>query len=96
MAETLNGSLYGVERQSLEVLRLEYQRYIDTGKLTPQFVQLMKNTHEMLMKGARQRAGVDISSKSPREILVELHQLQAEFQAMVDLEEQMADQGQLQ
>lgn len=90
MADSLNTGLYSVERQALAVLRTEMQRYEETQTLTPQFVQLMRNTHEMLMKGATKRAGLDTANKSPREILVELQQLVAEFQQLVDQENEMS------
>jgi hypothetical protein len=96
MAQSVNSGLYGVERQALEVMRVEYEKYMATQGLTPAFVALMRNTHEMLMKGAKQRAGLDTANKSPREILVELQQLVVEFQMLVDQENEMVNEGTIQ
>lgn len=92
MSDARSTSLYGVERQALAVLRTEMTKYEATQTLTPSFVQLMKATHDMLMKGAAQRGGVDIGNKSPREILVELQQLVAAFQELVDQENELENQ----
>lgn len=96
MAQSVNAGLYGVERQALEVLRVEYDKYQASQVLTPPFVALIRNTHEMLLKGAKSRAGIDTSGKSPREILVELQQLVVEFQMLVDQENEMANEGTIQ
>ncbi len=89
MSQTVNSALYGVERQALEVLRKEFERYNETQVLTPAFVALMRNTHEMVLKGCKQRVGLDIANKSPREVLVELQQLVVEFQLIVENENEM-------
>lgn len=88
---TVNSALYGVERQALEVLRKEYERYMESQALTPSFVSLLKATHEMVMKGAKQRAGIVTDGKSPREILVELEQLVVEFRQIVEQENEMQE-----
>lgn len=82
-------ALYGIERQALEVLRTEFEKYQQSQVLTPSYVSLMKATYEMVMKGAAHRAGIDTSKKSPREILVELQQLVSEFQQIVDQENEL-------
>ena len=89
MADQLNTALYGVERHAMSVLRTEFDKYQASQVLTPSFVQLMKATHEMLMKGAAKRSGLDTANKSPREILVELEQLAAEFRELVQQEEEV-------
>ncbi len=96
MVDALNTGLYGIERQALAVLRTEFEKYLTSQVLTPSFVQLMKATHDMLLKGAAKRAGLDTANKSPREILVELHQLVAEFQELVDQENELANEGTIQ
>ena len=93
---TVNSALYGIERQALEVLSKEMQKYQETQSLTPSFVQLLKNTHEMILKGAKQRVGLDMANKSPREILVELKQLEAEVEQMIQHEDEMNAQENLQ
>lgn len=85
----VNAGLYGVERQALEVLRVEMEKYRQEQQLTPSLVQLLRATHEMLMRGAKSRAGVDTANKSPREILVELDQLREEFRQLVEQENEM-------
>ncbi len=96
MADQVNTGLYGIERQALMVLRTEFEKYQTSQTLTPSFVQLMKATHEMLIKGAAKRGGIDTSNKSPREILVELQQLCAEFQELVDQQNEMVAEGTIQ
>ncbi len=96
MADQLHTSLYGVERQALTVLKTEHQKYQESQVLTPSYVQLMRATHDMLMKGAQRRSGLDIANKSPREILVELTQLVSEFQELVDQQNEAEAAGQLQ
>lgn len=96
MADALNTGLYGIERQALMVLRVEHEKYMTTQALTPSFVALLKATHDMLLKGAAKRAGLDTANKNPREILVELHQLVAEFQELVDQENEMQREGTIQ
>lgn len=96
MVDALNTGLYGVERQALSVLRVEFEKYAQTQILTPSFVSLMKATHEMLIKGASKRAGIDTANKNPREILVELQQLVSEFQELVDQENELASEGTIQ
>jgi hypothetical protein len=96
MAQSVNAGLYGIERNALEVVRIEVEKYLRDQNLTPSFVALLRNTHEMLMKGAKSRAGIDTSGKSPREILVELQQLVVEFQMLVDQENEMQEQGTIQ
>lgn len=91
MADQLNTALYGVERQAMAVLRTEFDKYQASQVLTPSFVQLLRATHDMLMKGAAKRAGLDTANKSPREILVELTQLVAEFQELVDRENEFGE-----
>lgn len=86
---TPNAALYGVERQALEVLRKEFEKYSETQTLTPSFVSLLKATHEMVMKGAKQRAGILTDGKSPREVLVELEQLCVEFRELVQQENEL-------
>jgi len=93
---SVNSALYGVERQALDVLRKEYARYCDSQTLTPSFVALLKATHEMLLKGAKQRVGLDVGNRSPREVLVELEQLVTEFRQIVDQENEMNAQENLQ
>lgn len=96
MAAQVSTALYGIERQALEVCRIEYEKYVASQTLTPSYVQLMKATYDMLMKGAAHRAGVDIANKSPREVLVELQQLVVEFQQYVDQENEMAQENTIQ
>jgi hypothetical protein len=96
MSSQVNASLYATERMALDVLRREMQKYEETQALSGSFVALLKNTHEMLMKGAKQRVGLDLGSKSPREVLVELQQLVVEFQQLVEQENELAAQDQLQ
>lgn len=95
---SVNAAIYGVERQALDVLAKEYAKYQETQTLTPSFVALMKNTHEMVLKGAKQRAGIETDGRSPREILVELEQLVVEFRQIVDQENEMnqENEGRLQ
>jgi len=93
---SVNSALYGVERQALDVLRKEYERYLESQNLTPSFVSLLKATHEMLLKGAKQRVGLDVGNRSPREVLVELEQLVTEFRQIVDQENEMNAQENLQ
>lgn len=81
-------ALHGIERQALEVLRVEFEKYQETQVLTPSFVQLMKATHEMVMKRVKGSTGID-TSRSPREILVELEQLTSEVRTIVDQENEM-------
>jgi hypothetical protein len=92
----VNSALYGVERQALEVLGKEFQKYQQDQVLTPAFVQLLRATHEMVLKGAKQRVGLDTGNKSPREVLVELEQLVVEFRQIVDQENEMQAQENLQ
>jgi hypothetical protein len=92
----VNSALYGVERQALEVLRKEFEKYQQEQVLTPSFVQLMKATHEMVLKGAKERVGLDTAGKSPREVLVELEQLVVEFRQLVDQENEMDQEGMMQ
>jgi hypothetical protein len=96
MSSTVNSALYGVERQALAVLDKEIQRYHESQTLTPSLVQLMKNTHEMVLKGAKQRGGIATDGKSPREILVELEQLVVEFREIVQQENELSVEGSLQ
>ena len=93
---SVNSALYGVERQALEVLRKEYEKYQLEQVLTPSFVALLKATHEMVLKGAKQRVGLDTGNKSPREVLVELEQLVVEFRQIVEHENEMSSEGALQ
>jgi hypothetical protein len=92
----VNSALYGVERQALEVLSKEFARYQESQTLTPSFVQLLKATHEMVLKGARERVGLDTAGKSPREVLVELEQLVVEFRQIVEQENEMEQEGMIQ
>ncbi len=92
----VNSALYGVERQALEVLRKEFEKYQQEQVLTPSFVQLMKATHEMVLKGAKERVGLDTAGKSPREVRVELEQLVVEFRQLVDQENEMDQEGMMQ
>ena len=85
----VNSALYGVERQALEVCAKEFAKYQESQTLTPSFVQLMKATHEMVLKGAKERVGLDTAGKSPREVLVELEQLVVEFRQLVDQENEL-------
>ncbi len=87
-----NSALYGVERQALEVRRREFEKYLQDQTLTPSFVQLLKATHDMVMKGAKERVGLDTAGKSPREVLVELEQLVVEFRQLVDQENEMNEE----
>lgn len=97
MAQSANTALYAIERSALDVLRTEHDRYMETQTLTPAFVSLLKATHDMVMKGAKQRAGILTDGKSPRDVLVELQQLVIEFQMLVDQEnESAAETSQLQ
>ena len=96
MSQSVNAGLYGVERHALDILRKECERYELTQQLTPSLVALLRNTHEMLLKGAKSRAGVDTAGKSPREILVELQQLVVEFQQLVDQENELQSEGTIQ
>lgn len=86
MAQTVNTALYAIERSALEVLRTEHDKYTESQVLTPAFVSLLRATHDMVMKGAKQRAGIMTEGKSPREVLVELEQLCVEFRMLVDQE----------
>ncbi len=92
----VNAALYGVERQALAVLEKEFEKYKSEQVLTPSFVQLMKATHEMVLKGAKERVGLDTAGKSPREVLVELEQLVVEFRQLVDQENEMDQEGMIQ
>lgn len=96
MSNTVNSALYGVERQALDVLRKEVERYYENQTLTPSFVALLKATHEMVLKGAKQRGGIATDGKSPREILVELEQLVVEFREIVQQENELSVEGSLQ
>lgn len=92
----VNSALYGVERQALEVLSKEFAKYQEGQVLTPSFVQLLKATHEMVLKGAKERVGLDTAGKSPREVLVELEQLVVEFRQLVDMENESEAEGTIQ
>lgn len=96
MSTQINASLYAMERMALDVARREMEKYQETQVLSPSFVKLLRDTHEMLMKGAKQRVGLDLGSKSPREVLVELQQLVVEFQQLVEQENELQADRQLQ
>jgi hypothetical protein len=81
-------ALHGIERQALEILRIEFEKYQDSQILTPSLVQLIKATHDMVMKRVAS-TGID-PSRSPREVLVELEQLTSEVRMMVEQENEMS------
>jgi hypothetical protein len=80
-------ALMSIELQAMKVLEREMDRYLESQVPVPSsLVQLLKATHDMIMKRCKSTLGLTDDGKTPREMLVEVRQLASELEQAVERE----------
>lgn len=84
--------LFGVERKMLEALQVSFDHWKTNGGVAPpSLVKLMTETHACIRERIKRQFGIDASNVSPREMLVELRQLEQQLLEMLEIEDQQKE-----